>query len=82
MEYIQCYHMILSIVHLKIASYQRELISQEKGENPLKTLKDILYTPYISRTDIFAVLDCLGNFAKVKFRDFCDVFITVHSHIY
>ena len=48
MEYIQFYHMMLSIVHLKIASYQRELISQEKGENPLKTKRFTVYAIYFA----------------------------------
>ena len=73
---IWCYPWcIWKLHHIKENSFHKKRVKI------LWRLKDILYTPYISCTDIFAVLDCLENFARVKFHDFCDVFITVHSHI-
>ena len=47
---------------------------------PLTTIK-LLYTPYISHTDIFAILDKMGKFAMAQFCGFGYVFISINSHI-
>ena len=41
----------------------------------------LLYTPYISRTDIFAILDQGAYSRGLNFRIFCDFFITINSHV-